>query len=68
MTTDNPQINISSLSFNDIKTSLKSYLNDPLLNPQFVGYDFNGSALNNLLEVFAYNTLFYSFYSNMIAD
>lgn len=68
MTTDNPQINISSLSFNDIKTSLKSYLNDPLLNPQFVGYDFNGSALNNLLEVFAYNTLFYSFYSNMIAN
>ena len=64
----NSQINISSLTFDDIKTSLKAYLNNPTLNPQFVGYDFNGSALNTLLDIFSYNTLFYSFYSNMIAN
>jgi hypothetical protein len=64
----NPKINISSLTFDDIKTSLKAFLNDPTQNPQFIGYDFSGSALNTLLDVFAYNTLFYSFYSNMIAN
>ena len=64
----NPKINISSLTFDDIKTSLKGYLNNPTLNPQFVGYDFDGSALNTLLDIFSYNTLFYSFYSNMIAN
>jgi hypothetical protein len=64
----NPKINISSLTFDDIKTSLKAFLNDATQNPQFIGYDFSGSALNTLLDVFAYNTLFYSFYSNMIAN
>jgi hypothetical protein len=64
----NPKINISSLTFDDIKISLKAYLNNPTLNPQFVGYDFDGSALNTLLDIFSYNTLFYSFYSNMIAN
>ena len=64
----NPKINISSLTFDDIKTSLKAYLNNPTLNPQFVGYNFDGSALNTLLDIFSYNTLFYSFYSNMIAN
>lgn len=64
----NPQINISSLTFDDIKTSLKAYLNNPTLNPQFVGYNFDASALNTLLDIFSYNTLFYSFYSNMIAN
>lgn len=60
-----PQINISSLDFQSIKTSLKSYLQT---KPEFSGYDFNGSALNALLDVFAYNTLYYSYYSNMIAN
>ena len=60
-----PQINISSLDFNSIKNSLKSYLQT---KSEFSGYDFNGSALNALLDVFAYNTLYYSYYANMIAN
>lgn len=61
----NPKINISSLDFDGIKASLKAYLST---KPQFTGYDFNGSAINILLDVMAYNTLFYGYYTNMIAN
>jgi len=61
----NPKINISSLDFDSIKTSLKGYLSTL---PQFVGYDFEGAGVNTLLDVLSYNTLYYSFYSNMIAN
>lgn len=60
-----PKINISSLEFDDIKTSLKDYLKSQSI---FSDYDFNGSAISALLDVLAYNTLYYSFYSNMIAN
>lgn len=61
----NPKINISSIDFDGIKTSLKSYLSG---KSEFAGYDFSGSGMNLFLDVLAYNTLFYSFYSNMIAN
>jgi len=60
-----PIINIASLSFDDIKTSLKTYIKS---NTAFTDYDTEGSALSSLLDVFAYNTLFYAYYSNMIAN
>lgn len=67
----NPKINIASLDFDSIKTSLKTYLSN-LKNPdgsfKFAGYDFEGSGINILMDVLAYNTLYYSFYSNMIAN
>jgi len=59
-----PQINIASLTFDDIKASLKAYLTLP--GSPFSVY--TGSAFDSLLDVFAYNTLFYSFYSNMVAN
>lgn len=67
----NPPINISSLDFDSIKTSLKQYLSavkntDGTL--AFSGYDFEGSGMDTLLGILAYNTLYYSFYSNMIAN
>ena len=61
----NPKLNISSLDFDGIKTSLKSYLSTL---PDFVGYDFEGAGINTLLDILSYNTLYYSFYSNMIAN
>jgi len=61
----NPKINIASLDFDSIKTSLKTYLST---KSEFSGYDFNGTAFNSLLDVFAYNTLYYAFYSNFIAN
>jgi hypothetical protein len=67
----NPKINIASLDFDSIKTSLKGYLST-LKNSdgsfKFAGYDFEGSGMNILLDVLSYNTLYYSFYSNMIAN
>lgn len=60
----NPQINISSLTFDDIKTSLKTYVTQS--GSPFQSYV--GSAFDSLLDIFAYNTLFYSYYSNMIAN
>lgn len=59
-----PQINIASLTFDDIKASLKTYLTRE--DSPFSVY--TGSAFDSLLDVFAYNTLFYSFYSNMVAN
>ena len=59
-----PQINIASLTFDDIKASLKTYLTRE--GSPFSVY--TGSAFDSLLDVFAYNTLFYSFYSNMVAN
>jgi len=67
----NPKINIASLDFDSIKTSLKTYLSnlkDSDGSYKFAGYDFNGSGMNVLLDILAYNTLYYSFYSNMIAN
>ena len=60
----NPQINIASLTFDDIKASLRTYLTRE--DSPFSVY--TGSAFDSLLDVFAYNTLFYSFYSNMVAN
>ena len=67
----NPKINISSLDFDSIKTSLKTYLSG-LKNADgtltFEGYDFDGAGINVLLDILSYNTLYYSFYSNMIGN
>ena len=61
----NPQLNIGNLDFDDIKQSLKSYLST---QDTFKDYDFEGSALSTLLDVLSYNTMYYAFYSNMIAN
>jgi hypothetical protein len=55
----NPKINISSLDFDGIKASLKAYLNSKAqtVGSPFFGYDFNGSVMNILLDVLAYNTI-----------
>ena len=62
-----PQINISSLDFEGLKTSFKSYLKT-LPNSDLNSYNYDGSAINLLLDVFAYNTLYYAYYANMIAN
>jgi hypothetical protein len=59
------EIELSKLDFDDIKTSLKTYLKGQSL---FTDYDFEGSALSILLDVLSYNTMYYSFYVNMVAN
>ena len=58
-------VDFTKLDFNDIKSSLKSFLQKQDL---FTDYNFDGSALSILLDVLSYNTMYYSFYANMIAN
>ena len=62
MTSKNTSLPIDSLNFNEIKTNLKSYLSSQTV---FEGYNFEGSGLNVLLDILAYNTHYQAFYNNM---
>ena len=62
-TTD--RLNVTELDFDQIKTSLKRFLND---QSEFADYDFESSGLSVLLDVLAYNTHYQAFYLNMIAN
>ena len=54
--------NLTALDFEDIKSSIKSYLRT---RTEFSDYDFDGSALSYLIDVLAYNTYYTSFNANM---
>lgn len=58
-------LNLTSLDFDTIKESFKNYLRN---QSNFRDYDWDGSNLNVLLEVLAYNTYINSFYANMLAS
>lgn len=60
----NSSINLTSLDFDGLKGSLKTFLKS---QTQFKDYDFEGSNMNVLLDVLAYNTYLNSFYTNMVA-
>lgn len=64
-TTTTNKLKITELDFDAIKTALKSYL---IGQDEFKDYDFEGSALNILLDVLAYNTHYNGFYTNMLAS
>lgn len=54
--------NLTALDFEDIKSSIKSYLRT---RTEFTDYDFDGSALSYLVDLLAYNTYYTSFNANM---
>ncbi len=60
-----PRLEISTLDFDQIKTNLKAYLQQ---QSQFQDYDFEGSGLNILLDILAYNTHYNAYYLNMVAN
>ena len=62
----NSQVQLGDLSFQGIKDNIIEYLKrtDSPLND----LDFTSSALNVLIDALAYNTMYYGFYSNMIAN
>jgi len=62
MTTTPP--NLTKIDFSDIKTSLTDYLKN---QTTFVGYNFEGSAIQTIIDLLAYNTYYYAFYSNLLA-
>lgn len=61
----NNKINVSDLDFDLIKTNLKEFLKT---QDQFTDYDFDGSGLNVLLDVLAYNTHYNAMYTNLAVN
>ena len=58
------QINLTELDFEQIRTSLRTYLRK---QDTVKDLNFEGSAVNFLLDLLAYNTLYYAHYANMIS-
>lgn len=56
---------LGNLNYDAIKSSIKEHLKQ---QDTFLDYDFEGSALNTILDVLAYNTMYYAYYANMIAS
>ena len=61
----NTNFNLVGLDFNSLKDNLKSFLKN---NTQFKDLDYEGSNINVLLDVLAYNTYLNGFYTNMVAS
>lgn len=59
------QIQSSSLDFDTIKSSLKTFLKT---QDTFQDFNFEGSSLNILLDVLAANTHYYALYASMTAN
>ena len=59
------RLNVTTLDFDTIKTNLKTFLKS---QTEFQDYDFEGSGLNVLMDILAYNTHYNAYYLNMIAN
>ena len=59
------KLEISQLDFDGIKDNLKTFLSQ---QDEFVDYDFQGSGMNILLDVLAYNTHYLGYNANMLAN
>ena len=60
-----PYTQLNNLDFADIKTALKDYMRD---QTDFTDYDFEGSAISQILDVLAYNTYYTAFNTNMVVN
>jgi hypothetical protein len=58
-------IQISDLTFDGIRSSLVNYLKQ---QDTFTDYNFEGSGIRTLLDLLAYNTFYYAYYANMMAN
>jgi len=59
---ENKDLKVDELNFDLIKANFKSYLQS---QDEFRDYNFEGSGINTLLDLLAYNTYYNSFYLNM---
>ena len=60
-----PYTQLNNLDFGDIKTALKDYMR---AQTDFTDYDYEGSAISQLLDVLAYNTYYTAFNTNMVVN
>jgi len=61
----NSSIQITDLDFNTIKSNFTNYLRG---QDTFKDYNFEGSGMNILMDVLAYNTQYNAYYLNMVAN
>ena len=59
------RLRVTELDFDQIKTNLKTHLKS---QESFKDYNFEGSAMNTLLDVLSYNTHYNAIYGNMISN
>ena len=59
------RLNVTEFDFDSIKDNLKIFLK---AQTEFKDYDFEGSGMNILLDVLAYNTHYIGFNANMLAN
>lgn len=59
------KLNISSLEFEDIKSSIKEYYKK---DTQWTDYNFEGSAISSYLNILAYNTHYMGYYIKMLLN
>lgn len=62
MATENRQISVGELDFDQIKNNIKTYLRS---QSEFSDYDFEGSGLSVLLDVLSLNTHYNALYNNL---
>ena len=60
-----PYTQLNNLDFADIKVALKEYMRE---QTDFTDYDFEGSAISQILDVLAYNTYYTAFNTNMVVN
>ena len=65
MATNDTRLTVTAFDFDDVKSNLKTFLKS---QTEFTDYDFEGSGMNILLDVLAYNTHYLGFNANMLAN
>ena len=60
----NDFIQLGNMNYDDIRNNIKSYMS----SKSDIDFDFDGSIAGTVLDLLAYNTLYYSFYSNMLIN
>jgi len=58
-------INLGSINYEQIKSSLTEFLKT---QDTLKDYNFEGSVLQSIVSLLSYNTMYYAFYSNMLAN
>ena len=65
MAVNEKRLSVTQFDFDDVKDNLKTFLKG---QTEFTDYDFEGSGMNALLDVLAYNTHYLGFNANMLSN
>ena len=65
MAVNEKRLSITEFDFDDVKDNLKVFLRN---QTEFKDYDFEGSGMNIMLDILAYNTHYLGFNANMLAN